>query len=81
MEAAGVFDKLPPELAEMVLDGAGFPVSLETAQEQRLELMEQRKDFASYSEDVLNERTFSVSLAFPPRLERKIADRAKLYEH
>ncbi|KAL8871122.1 MAG: hypothetical protein Q9174_002983 [Haloplaca sp. 1 TL-2023] len=77
VEMAGVFKKLPPELAEMVLDGAGFPVSLETAREQRLELMNERKNFASYSEDVLQEKTYDVSLLFPILWKRQNADFAK----
>ncbi|KAL8888570.1 MAG: hypothetical protein Q9215_004019 [Flavoplaca cf. flavocitrina] len=61
VEAAGVFQKLPSELAEMVLDGEGFPITLETAQQQRLELMEERKEFVLQSEDLLKEKTFNVS--------------------
>ncbi|KAL8848573.1 MAG: hypothetical protein Q9221_006406 [Calogaya cf. arnoldii] len=60
VEAAGVFNRLPPELARMVLDGEGFPVPLEVAREQRLWLMEERKDFALYTEDVLKETRFSI---------------------
>ncbi|KAL9035161.1 MAG: hypothetical protein Q9180_005006 [Flavoplaca navasiana] len=60
VEAAGVFQKLPPELAEMVLDGEGFPITLETARQQRLELMEERKEFALHSEDLLKEKTFNL---------------------
>ncbi|KAL9633081.1 MAG: hypothetical protein Q9204_003542 [Flavoplaca sp. TL-2023a] len=63
VEAAGVFQKLPPELAEMVLDGEGFPITLETARQQRLDLMEEREKFALHSEDLLTEKTFSVSHA------------------
>ena len=63
VETAGVFQKLPPELAEMVLDGAGFPVKLETARQQRIGLMGERMRFALHSEDLLTEKTFSVSHA------------------
>ena len=59
---SGLFEKLPPELAENVLNGVDFPVTLETTREQRLELMEERKQFALYSETVYEDKTFNVSL-------------------
>ncbi|KAL8876183.1 MAG: hypothetical protein Q9198_005576, partial [Flavoplaca austrocitrina] len=56
---AGLFEKLPPELAENVLNGVDFPVTLETTREQRLELMVERKQFALYSEAVYEDKTFN----------------------
>lgn len=61
--AAGVFERLPPELAEMVLNGDGFPISLQEARDQRLDLMAERRDFALENEHVLKEKRFSVSFA------------------
>ncbi len=60
---AGVFERLPPELAEMVLNGDGFPISLQEARDQRLDLMAERRDFAVQNEHVLKEKRFSVSFA------------------
>lgn len=60
---AGVFERLPPELAEMVLNGKGSPTTLQEAREQRLDLMAERKDFALDIEDVLKEKTYNVSFA------------------
>lgn len=69
---AGVFERLPPELAEMVLNGKGFPITLQEAREQRLDLMDERKDFALDNDDVLKEKTYNVSSAFPTPV-RKVA--------
>ncbi|KAL8864179.1 MAG: hypothetical protein Q9198_010039, partial [Flavoplaca austrocitrina] len=57
--SSGLFEKLPPELAENVLNGVDFPITLETTREQRLELMEERKQFALYSEAVYEDKTFN----------------------
>ncbi|KAL8671587.1 MAG: hypothetical protein Q9168_003911 [Polycauliona sp. 1 TL-2023] len=62
VETAGVFEKLPPELAGMVLDGAGFPITFEATKKQRLDLMAERKDFATDSEEMLRKKTFDVTL-------------------
>ncbi|KAI4219368.1 MAG: hypothetical protein L6R40_008726, partial [Gallowayella cf. fulva] len=57
---AGVFEKLPPELAENVVDSTKFPVTLEKAREQRGELMAERKAFVKWhTEDFANMTTFS----------------------
>lgn len=60
VERAGIHQKLPPELADMVLHGTEFPVSLKKAGEQRLELMEERKGFKRRNEEVVREWTFSL---------------------
>ena len=58
---SGLFEKLPPELAENVLNAVDFPVTLETAREQRLGLMEERKEFTVISEALYGDKTFNVS--------------------
>lgn len=57
----GVFQRLPPELAENVLSSVDFPITLEEAREQRLELMEERKNFCYHADDLIESKTFSVS--------------------
>ncbi|KAL8993369.1 MAG: hypothetical protein Q9169_006402 [Polycauliona sp. 2 TL-2023] len=64
VETAGVFEKLPPELAKMVLNGAGYPITLEAAREQRLELMAERRDFAVECEELVKEKTFNVGFVW-----------------
>ncbi|KAL8942147.1 MAG: hypothetical protein Q9216_001832 [Gyalolechia sp. 2 TL-2023] len=60
VETAGIFHKLPLELAEHVLHGTDFPITLKDAREQRLELMAERKDFGRQNENALMDRTYSL---------------------
>ncbi|KAL8834093.1 MAG: hypothetical protein Q9170_003929 [Blastenia crenularia] len=59
VEMTGVLQKLPPELAEIVLNGTDFPISLDEAREQRLELMAERKGFSQQNDDVMMDRKFN----------------------
>lgn len=71
--ATGLFQKLPPELAGNILDSIEFPVTLEKAREQRLELMDERKSFGYHADDLIESKRFDVSLLFP-RYNRPKAD-------
>ncbi|KAI4089837.1 MAG: hypothetical protein L6R37_007986, partial [Teloschistes peruensis] len=51
VETAGIFEKLPPALAENVSNSDGFPLTLEKAKQQRLELMDERKSFVKWHDD------------------------------
>ncbi|KAL8728685.1 MAG: hypothetical protein Q9166_005249 [cf. Caloplaca sp. 2 TL-2023] len=63
VQDAGVYERLPPELAENVVSGTGFPVTLEKAREQRTELMAERKEFVKiHNENFETLSTFGVSL-------------------
>ena len=62
VENAGVFEKLPAELALNVLNSSDFPISMEKAKEQREELMKERKKFVKkHNEDFKGLNSFSVS--------------------
>ncbi|KAL8819718.1 MAG: hypothetical protein Q9223_001906 [Gallowayella weberi] len=62
---AGVFERVPLELAEIVVRYGGSLVSLEKAREQRCELVEERnQSIQKPDEDFVNLRSFNVSCAF-----------------
>ncbi|KAL9585520.1 MAG: hypothetical protein Q9212_001473 [Teloschistes hypoglaucus] len=64
VQTAGVFEKLPPELAEIVLKGDGFPVTLDKAKQQRLELMDERSSFVDWhNNEFVYKNYFNVSCA------------------
>ena len=58
----GPLGSIPPEITNHIISLVdGFPVSMEVAKEQRLELMEERKNFlAEHQEDFENKNTFSL---------------------
>ncbi|KAL8800638.1 MAG: hypothetical protein Q9182_005051 [Xanthomendoza sp. 2 TL-2023] len=59
----GVFERLPLELAENIVEHGEVLVSLEKAREQRCELMEERKEFIKkHDQDFRNLRAFSTAL-------------------
>jgi Protein of unknown function (DUF4246) len=61
VQRTGVLAKLPFELQDQVFNEMkGFPISLEEAKEQRLELMEERKSFAFAHERGFEDSYFSL---------------------
>ncbi|KAI4133844.1 MAG: hypothetical protein LQ341_006119 [Variospora aurantia] len=68
--ATGLFQKLPPELVENVLDSIEFPVTLEKAREQRLELMDERKSFGYHADDLIESKRFNM-ITYKAREEEK----------
>lgn len=58
----GPLGQMPPEITDHIISLTdGFPVSLEVAKEQRLELMEERKNFvATHQEGFESTNTFSL---------------------
>ncbi|KAI4089436.1 MAG: hypothetical protein L6R37_008043 [Teloschistes peruensis] len=70
VQTAGVFEELSPALAENVLNSDGFPVTLEKAKQQRLELMDERKSFVKWHDDQFVSRSsFSVSCVPPNNMK------------
>lgn len=47
--------KIPDEMTNHILDLADYPISLEVAKEQRLELMEERKGFVKWHQEGFDE--------------------------
>lgn len=57
----GPLGNIPPEITDYILELIDYPVSLEVTKAQRLELMEERKDFVkAHQEDFETRASFSL---------------------
>lgn len=56
----GPLGSIPDEMTNHILDLVDYPVSLETAKEQRLELMEERKGFVKWQQEKVVDYTFNL---------------------
>ena len=60
MRDIGPLGSIPDEMTNHILDLVDYPVSLETAKEQRLELMEERKGFVKWQQEKVVDYTFNL---------------------
>ena len=64
VEEAGVFNRLPLELAQQVLRSSDLPVSMEKAKEQREQLMAERRQFVkTHNAAFMSRNTFNVGFS------------------
>ena len=56
---SGWFGKLPPEIAQAMLDEVGFPITLEEAELLRKELTDECSDMSAVVDELLKDDTWS----------------------